>query len=366
MAAGHAGERADQPRRLGRNRLPLEIPAQIGLQFHGAGIAKGAILFQALRHDRVEVAAESPVDGAEGLRLHLPDHAGHLMHRLAGRIVGGTPCEQLVEHDAEGVDVGPHVDVVRGAIELLRAHVPQCAQKLADVGMHGRQCRVCVGAAGHAEVDDLGLPGGVDEDVAGLEVTVHHALEVPVGHRLAGFADQPHPLPRREATGDRILGDWLGVLDVFHHEVRQRVAEPRQDAHGVDAGDPRMRQPAEDLCFLVESLRGHRRQHAGPQHLHGHGAAGHALQGLVDAAHAPFRDEPDDRHIVEPGADGKVAVVGHRGLWPGEGGQPAEAEAGAVGRLVPPLGAAVIHLDSSRRGGVGSSVAAGRHTRGSS
>ena len=75
--------------------------------------------------------------------------------------------QQLVQDDAERVDVAARIELERVGEHLLRAHVGERADELPDVRLK-RRLRVAVGDARDAEVEDLRLPGFVDQDVAGF------------------------------------------------------------------------------------------------------------------------------------------------------------------------------------------------------
>ena len=106
------------------------------------------------------------------------------MRRLAG--------QHLIEHTAEGVDVGASIDVgIAGG--LFRAHVVRRAE--CEAGL-GDPLAGCDGeGARDAEVGDDGLSAG-EHDVAWLDVAVDHAERMGVA----------------EGGGD-IAGDAQGVLD---------------------------------------------------------------------------------------------------------------------------------------------------------
>ena len=131
---------------------------------------------------------------AGALRLHLANHAQHLVHGVLlerGEGDGRAAGEQLIQDRAQGVDVAARVDVWRGP-GLLRAHVLRRAQDHA--GLRGQLSaeheRVHGGSErlGDAEVDHLGHRLAVDlgdEDVRGLQVAVQNGLLMSVLHRLA-------------------------------------------------------------------------------------------------------------------------------------------------------------------------------------
>ena len=118
--------------------------------------------------------------GARGIGLH------HLVeHRVGvGALEGEPSSEHLVEHDAEGEEVGPVVDLL--ALDLLGRHVVGRAEELPLLG------EVRAVEPGDAEVGDLHLVVGGDQDVRRLDVAVDH----PVG---VGVVEARRDLRRQEA-----------------------------------------------------------------------------------------------------------------------------------------------------------------------
>ncbi len=113
---------------------------------------------------------------------------------------------QLEEQDAERVDVGGGGD--RLAQQLLGAgvrggHRPEVAAG----GFPQRQREgVRIEQLGDAEVEQLGLGFGGDQDVRRLEVAVHHQLLVGVAHRAADLAEKLQPFRRGRASFRRRTG----------------------------------------------------------------------------------------------------------------------------------------------------------------
>ncbi len=211
-------------RRAGQDRLRGQVAADVLRQRRGARVAPVGLLLQRRRGDRLDVGVELP-RAAPGLRqrlrIFLADHAHGLGQGLAQHVVGTLPREQLVEHHAEGVDVGPHVDLVGIAARLLGAHVGERALDHADLGRHRRRGHVALGDPRQAEVEDLqggesrarrdaGHAGGArlrrHDDVRGLEVAVDHAALVRVVHRVGDLAEQA------EAEAQLLLVEDLGAL----------------------------------------------------------------------------------------------------------------------------------------------------------
>ena len=121
---------------------------------------------------------------------------------------GRTPDHELVEHAAQGVDVGAGVDGV--APGLLGGEVGGGAHHRADLG------EVVVGGGGDgpgdAEVGHLHEAVLVDEDVARLHVAVDHA--VAVGEAQGGGhvgADVGGPVGVERPVGAEDLGEGPAV-----------------------------------------------------------------------------------------------------------------------------------------------------------
>ena len=214
------------------------------------------LFLQRRHHDQVEVAPEPPGQRRRrparrpGRRLHA-DHPLDLGRRPALEVVGPAAGEDLVEQHAERVDVGGAAD--RGAADLLgrgelRGH---------DQEPRPREILALRPAdqLGDAEVEQLRLAAGGDEDVGGLEVAVDHEVLVRVGHRVAHGGKQLQPLVQRQVVGLAVAVDRL-ALDQLHREVGQAllgdpaVHQPR---------DPRVLQQRQDPPLLDEAP-----EHAGP------------------------------------------------------------------------------------------------------
>jgi hypothetical protein len=153
---------------------------------------------------------------------------------------GRPQGEQLVEHDAERVEVRANVDGGLAA-ELLRRHVHGGAHDRAGAG---KAFQVRRGEPpGEAEIEDRGpdLPGSErgpgEEDVLGLEIAVDHARGVGGGERdedrVAGGAGGERGeggFLRGEARGERAAGELL------QDEVRAAVVEASARVKGGHVG----------------------------------------------------------------------------------------------------------------------------------
>ena len=127
--------------------------------------------------------------GGHGGRVQVLGDDGHglVAHE------GGPPRGHLVEHGAQGIEVGLRCHLL--AQSLLRGHVGHGAHHHPFLGQPG-----AVDGQGQTEVADLGRAVCSEPDVAGLQVPVDDAFTVgelqPPAH-LGGDADrlvQGHPV----------------------------------------------------------------------------------------------------------------------------------------------------------------------------
>ena len=157
----------------------------------------------------VELAIEPLVrgfeDGSLAVELPHPRHQPRLARVLLVELRGAAAARDLQRHDAEAVHVrlpaGPARD------DALRRQVAQRA------GQHGGvRLAAVLDELGEAEVAELGAEGGVEHDVARLDVAVHHALrallvEVEQRRREA----QRDVVPRRPGEGRRRAAGLLAA-----------------------------------------------------------------------------------------------------------------------------------------------------------
>ena len=171
---------------------------------------------------------------------------------------------------------------------------------------------------GDAEVEHLRLAGIIDQDVAGLEVAMDHALLVGVLHRIANLGQQ---LEARRRVERAIAGVLVQrhAADEFHGEERLAVGtHPRF----IDLSDPGVLESAQDLGFVTEATEELGREQAGADHLEGDGAPRVVLFGLVHGTHATF---------AVPAKDAIAADMSRQGQAPCSGGGNADSGGAASG-----------------------------------
>ena len=182
-------DRADRP---GRDRLAAEPAVEVVGQRLGRGVAAPRVLLQALQADHLQVAraaAGCSRDGRLRRAVRGPARASRAPSRRAN---GARPVSSGVEDRPQAVDVGGRRDRAAAPDGLLGGHVGGRAQDRAGDG----QARVGLDPLGQAEVGDVGLALGVEQDVGRLQVAVQDAALVGVVDGLGDLGDQPRGGPR--------------------------------------------------------------------------------------------------------------------------------------------------------------------------
>ncbi len=202
-----------------------------------------------------------------------------------GRLAG----EQLEQEGAERVQIGPRVHPGEPR-DLLGRHVPgRAVGAVADVRLGE--------GAGDAEVGQDDAPAALQEDVAGLEIEVHHARRVRRAERVADGARQLDRLGdavlaglAREPAGGQHLREG-GALDELHGEELLAVRLPDVE----DAGDVAVRDAARELDLAAEALD-HRALvgEIATQHLQRDDVVQLGVERAVDVAHPSGAEEAED------------------------------------------------------------------------
>ena len=172
------------------------------------------------------------------------------------------PAQQAIEQHPETVHIGSRRDGP--------------AAGLLGRGKHRREAGACVtdrrgssGPAaavepdGGAEVEQLDLAVVRHQQVRRLQVGVHDAVRVHVGHRGQDVHEQPQARVDAEAALVAVVID-LPALDVFEHQVR---LAGRRGAGIGEPHDVRVRQPRQHRRLLPETLAAGRPDRIGAQQL---------------------------------------------------------------------------------------------------
>ena len=174
---------------------------------------------------------------------------GRLGEGQARELIRQPVREQFEENHTQGVHVRPLIDQSGIGGDLLRAHVRQCADDIAHFRPSGA-LPVGVSDAGHAEIEDLGLPRLIHQDVPGLEVAVNDAPVVRMLNGVAHLREQFDAGGHIQATIADVPVQGLAA-DQFHCEVGLLFfGQPGL----VDLRDAGMVQAAQDLGLIGEPL----------------------------------------------------------------------------------------------------------------
>ena len=184
-------------------------------------------------------------------------------HLLRGGLLERrVPAQELVGEGADGVDVGPGIEIGL-AHRLFGRHVGRRAERHADGGE-------LVGAGGahrlgHAEVGDHGVASG-EHHVVGLDVAMNDAMLVGVGEGVDHLAEDAHRLVDGNAA---VAREPLAQGFAFHerHDVVEESlgfagVEQRQDVGVLELGG--------DADFAHEAVVSEGRGEFGPEHLDRH------------------------------------------------------------------------------------------------
>jgi hypothetical protein len=219
--------------------------------------------------------------------------------RGRGGAEGPPRRRHLEEHDAQGVNVRPGVQVA-GLLDLLRRHVVRRAQ---DHALRVHQRRVGHGAAGDAEVRQGEPAPRTEQHVLRFEVPVDDADGV---HGAEAGAQRE---PERGDLGDgqgglaRQAGREGRALDVLHRQEDLAIGLAQVE----HAGHVRVRHAPGELDLLPEpgALLGVVHELTA-QHLERHGLVEGVVVHAVDAAHPAYAQERE--HGVAFGDAGLIEV----------------------------------------------------------
>ena len=233
----------------------------------------------------------------------------HLLRGQSGE--WGLPGQQLVAHRAQGIDVGPMIDVRIGR-GLFGRHVCRRPQRHAHRGKAlpaGRFThRLRYPEVHHQRV------AARQHHVVRLDVTVDHAAAVGVGERIGHVAQQPGRLGYRQlALAIEPVAERF-ALDVGHDVEEEALGLARIEQR-KDVG---MLQLGGDLDFAQKAVGPQGRRQLRPQHLDRHFAEVLQILRQIDRGHAALTQLPLEAVVVGEGG-GEVRVDGQwsmvNGRW---------------------------------------------------
>ncbi len=229
--------------RPGTHRLVLEEAPEIVGQRGDRLIPFPRLLPKRLEEDRVEVTQ------AKSLRFrleHRPNALGRRGARAAGRV---PPRHEEIEQHAEGIHVRGGGDRVtldlfgRGVVRGQRA--PGFSRERGPLVL-----AIALEQLGDAEVEQLDLALGGDQDVRRLEIAMDDQVGVRMGHRVEHLEDQPKPVVAGELGRLGVFVDSLAV-DVLEDQIRL----PRGSHAGIEEpGNGGMGQPRQCRPLAPEPL----------------------------------------------------------------------------------------------------------------
>ena len=289
-----ARRRPRHPRRAGtvRGAAPSRKPSSASAIASRAGEAGGRVRVERPAVDCLQDRRDVRSDGRDERRRGRD--AGHRHGRRAVALPGAPAREELVQHDAQAVDVGRLGRLL--AERLLRAEVVDRAER------HAGQRQAGVGpGAGDPEVGDLDAAVGRDEHVARLHVAVDDPAGVRGGEGVGDLRGQARRLAGRErAVAGEERRDVLAV-----HELHDDVRAVGVGAEVVDADDVRVAQGRGGLGLLPEPRdEGRIAAVLGVEDLDRDLAAQLGVGGTVDRRHAALAQELDEpipaaEHVAE-------------------------------------------------------------------
>jgi hypothetical protein len=190
------------------------------------------------------------------------------------------PAQQLVQDDAEGVDVGAAVD--RRPLDLFGGQVLGGAER----GVGARQVEP-VGGLGDAEVGDEHAPVDGEQHVGRLDVAVHDAGGVGLGEGVGHLGDDGRGVDGRQLPAPVELRPQRVAADQLHDDGLVAVV-----GDGVVDGDDRRVGQAGGGQGLAAEARDERvvGREVRVQQLDGHRPGQHLVGRLPDGGHAPGRD----------------------------------------------------------------------------
>jgi hypothetical protein len=225
-------------RPLRADRLVLQEARQVLGQLPRRVVAPRRVLARRLQHDRLQLRRDRAVQASRWSRLVEGDLPEHLL--AVATVHRGAQRHHLVQCHAERVDVSPVIDRDPLRECLLRAHVAHRAQHVA----RHRQTRLAL-EVGQAEVGDPALAVLVEQQVRGLDVTVHDAQLVRVVQRSGHLDAETGDRSKERDVADRSSGGRDEGLRRRTAAVQRRWDAGLRPGFGAGRRRPR-RMPVEE------------------------------------------------------------------------------------------------------------------------
>ena len=248
----------------GHDRFVAHVALDVHRQSVGRLVTTRAVLFQALHDDPIQIAPElveqlrgigrstfgrggqvSALErrepGAWANRFLFADGLAHRVQAGGQQFLGVERCaahQQLIEQDAQAVDVAACVNIQTAHLCLFRAHVGWRAHKLMQLRINRLVGQPAFRRLGNAEINHLGHGHPIvqrDHDVGGLDVAVDDALLVRVLDSAAHLDHKVQALLGVELILIAVFGDFNSTHQ-FHHKVRASVLRGSRIEHLGNVG----------------------------------------------------------------------------------------------------------------------------------
>ncbi|MFO0758901.1 MAG: sigma 54-interacting transcriptional regulator [Byssovorax sp.] len=264
---------------------------------HGQGALR--TLLAILRKHALEEIREGPRhardEGLDRRRIPRDQLADHRRHMVAGE--DHCAAQRLVEHAAEGEEVGALVEIVL-PLGLLRGHVAGRSDRGARRGERSRAAQ-----AGDAEIEDprVGRIAACEQEVLGFDVPVEDAARVGPGERVGDGDAEAHRLVDRERAAAEARREVFPV-EPLHGKKWLAV---RGRPVGEVAHDPRVIEPGEQARLAREALLLRGAVH----HLERDPVARHEVGARVDRPHPARPGGPLDLEAIGDPIPGAHAAI---------------------------------------------------------
>ena len=282
---------------------------QVGQQILCRGIAPGGFFgqhalknaFQGRGNVRIEIVSRRVLFAANAVR---GDGKTIRAERVASR-------KGFVEHDAQGKDIRAAVGVLPQ--QNLRCHVG--GGSVDNSRRIGGQVIIIIivrDLFGHAEVQNLDLPGGREHDIFGLDVAVDQAAFIGRGQSFGALARDAEKFLELHGAGQSLTQSFpVHVL----HEEKDFIAGLDHVVHGGNLGlvaHANCALSLLDQAPAVDSIvtQGRRKSFEGDRALQA------GILGAIDFAHAAHTEAVLNDEAVgnrtRQGIPGKISLRDHR------------------------------------------------------